>query len=100
MADILICAIGKAGYITPEFVKPGATVIDVGFSIIEDPSHPEGQRVRGDVDFEQVQHVAHKISPVPGGVGPMTVAVLMRNALCNAELAARRCATECKPLKQ
>ena len=71
-ADILVSAIGKAHYITREMVRPGAVVVDVGIN------HING-RLTGDVDFEQVQQVASAITPVPGGVGPMTIATLMEN---------------------
>jgi methylenetetrahydrofolate dehydrogenase (NADP+) / methenyltetrahydrofolate cyclohydrolase len=80
-ADILVAAIGKAFYVTKDMVKPGAAVIDVGTNRIEDPSHPKGARVVGDVDFEQVKEVAGAISPVPGGVGPMTIAMLLTNTV-------------------
>ena len=71
-ADILVSAIGKAHYITREMVRPGAVVVDVGIN------HING-RLTGDVDFEQVQQIASAITPVPGGVGPMTIATLMEN---------------------
>lgn len=80
-ADILIAAIGKAMYVTKDMVKPGAVVIDVGTNRIDDPSHPKGARLVGDVDFEQVKEVAGAISPVPGGVGPMTIAMLLTNTV-------------------
>ena len=74
-ADILIVAVGKAGLITADMVKPGAVVVDVGINRTE-----EGKLV-GDVDFDNVKEVAGWITPVPGGVGPMTVAMLMHNTL-------------------
>jgi methylenetetrahydrofolate dehydrogenase (NADP+)/methenyltetrahydrofolate cyclohydrolase len=80
-ADILIAAIGKAGYVTSDMIKPGAVVIDVGTNSIADPTHPKGRRVVGDVDFENVKEVAGAITPVPGGVGPMTIAMLLTNTL-------------------
>ena len=80
-ADILVSAVGKAGLITADMVKPGAVVIDVGMN-----RNAEG-KLCGDVDFSGVSEVASYITPVPGGVGPMTVAMLMRNAM-NAALAA------------
>ena len=80
-ADILIAAMGKAKFITSSMVKPGAVVIDVGINRIADDSTKRGYRIVGDVDFEGVLPLASKISPVPGGVGPMTVAILMRNTL-------------------
>lgn len=87
-ADILIAAIGRPCYITREMVKPGAIVIDVGINRVEDPAAPKGYKLVGDVDFDAVQHVAAAITPVPGGVGPMTVAMLMVNTVKAARLAA------------
>ena len=81
MADILIAAIGKPEFVTGDMVKQGATVIDVGINRIEDPSKKSGFRLVGDVHFEQVAPKAQFITPVPGGVGPMTVAMLMCNTL-------------------
>jgi methylenetetrahydrofolate dehydrogenase (NADP+)/methenyltetrahydrofolate cyclohydrolase len=80
-ADILIAAIGKARFITADMVKPGAVVIDVGINRIEDPSTKSGFRLVGDVDFEHVSTVSSAITPVPGGVGPMTIAMLLKNTL-------------------
>ncbi|ARM30880.1 bifunctional methylenetetrahydrofolate dehydrogenase/methenyltetrahydrofolate cyclohydrolase FolD [Prosthecochloris sp. HL-130-GSB] len=80
-ADILIAAIGRANYITSDMVKPGAVVIDVGINRIEDPSRKSGYRLAGDVDYEHVAPVASAITPVPGGVGPMTIAMLLKNTL-------------------
>ena len=80
-ADILIAAIGRPHFITAAAVKPGAVVIDVGINRIPDDSKPSGYRLVGDVDFEDVAPQCTKITPVPGGVGPMTVAMLMRNTL-------------------
>ena len=84
-ADILIVAIGKARAITASIVKPGAVVIDVGINRIEDRSTKTGHRLVGDVDFESVKEVAGSMTPVPGGVGPMTIAMLMVNTLKSAE---------------
>lgn len=84
-ADILIAAIGRPRFITAEMVKPGAVVIDVGINRIDDPSSATGQRIVGDVDFESVAPVASAMTPVPGGVGPMTIALLLRNTLSVAE---------------
>lgn len=84
-ADILIAAIGKPGYVTADMVKPGAVVIDVGTTRVPDPSHPSGYRLSGDVDFEHVAPLCSYISPVPGGVGPMTICMLMRNTLAAAK---------------
>jgi 5,10-methylene-tetrahydrofolate dehydrogenase/methenyl tetrahydrofolate cyclohydrolase len=87
-ADILIAAIGKARFITGEMIKPGAAVIDVGINSIPDATKKSGQRLVGDVDFESAREVAGCITPVPGGVGPMTIAMLMRNTLEGAKHAA------------
>jgi len=80
-ADILVAAIGRPRAITADMVQPGAVVIDVGINTIPDPSRRSGQRTVGDVDFEAVSQVAGAISPVPGGVGPMTIAMLLSNAV-------------------
>jgi methylenetetrahydrofolate dehydrogenase (NADP+) / methenyltetrahydrofolate cyclohydrolase len=80
-ADILIAAIGRPHFVTAQMIKPGATVIDVGINRIPDASKPSGYRLVGDVDFEAVQAKAGAITPVPGGVGPLTVAMLMHNTL-------------------
>ena len=84
-ADILIAAMGRSGAITAEHVRPGAVVIDVGISRIEDPTRKSGQRLVGDVDYEQVAPIAAAITPVPGGVGPMTIAMLLVNTVTAAE---------------
>ena len=84
-ADILIVAAGRAGMITADMVKPGAVVIDVGMNRIPDASRPSGSRLVGDVDFEGVRQVASLITPVPGGVGPMTIAMLLRNTVHAAQ---------------
>ncbi len=86
-ADVLIAAIGKAEMVRGDWVKPGAYVIDVGINRIEDPISPKGSRLVGDVAFEEVREVASAITPVPGGVGPMTIAMLLRNTLHARELA-------------
>ncbi|MCP4750374.1 MAG: bifunctional 5,10-methylene-tetrahydrofolate dehydrogenase/5,10-methylene-tetrahydrofolate cyclohydrolase [Proteobacteria bacterium] len=78
-ADILVVAIGRARFVTAEFVKKGGVVIDVGMNRIEDPTHSKGSRLVGDVDFEGIREVA--ATPVPGGVGPMTIAMLMYNTI-------------------
>ena len=80
-ADILIAAIGRARAITADMVKPGAVVIDVGINRIEDPSAASGSRLVGDVDYETVKDVASAITPVPGGVGRTTIAMLLVNTL-------------------
>ena len=77
-ADILIAAIGQPRFITADMVKTGAVVIDVGINRIEENGK---QRLVGDVDFEAVKNIASQITPVPGGVGPMTVAMLMKNVV-------------------
>ena len=86
-ADVLIAAIGRAEMVRGDWVKPGAAVIDVGINRIEDPSTAKGSRLVGDVCFEEVKEVAGWLTPVPGGVGPMTIAMLMRNTLHAARLA-------------
>lgn len=78
-ADILIAAIGKANFVTSSMVKEGAVVIDVGINRIEDSSTSKGYRIVGDVDFISVEKIASYITPVPGGVGPMTIAMLLKN---------------------
>ncbi len=80
-ADILIAAIGRPGFITADMVKPGAVVIDVGNTRIADPAAKSGHRFAGDVDFERVAPLTTAITPVPGGVGPMTIAMLLKNTL-------------------
>jgi len=84
-ADILIAAMGKANFITADMVKEGAVVIDVGTNRIDDPSSPKGSRLVGDVDFDRVKEKASAITPVPGGVGPMTICMLMANTVAAAE---------------
>lgn len=84
-ADVIIAAVGKAEVIKPEDVKDGVVVIDVGINRIEDSNSPKGYRIVGDVDFEGVSQKASAITPVPGGVGPMTIAMLMYNTLLSAE---------------
>jgi len=83
--DILIAAIGRPKIITADMVKPGAVVIDVGINRVEDKNKDRGYRLEGDVDFTQVSQVAGAITPVPGGVGPMTVAMLLSNTLMAAK---------------
>jgi methylenetetrahydrofolate dehydrogenase (NADP+)/methenyltetrahydrofolate cyclohydrolase len=80
-ADVLIAAIGRAEFVTADMVKPGAVVIDVGVNRVADASRKNGYRLVGDVHFASVAPLAGKITPVPGGVGPMTVAMLMKNTL-------------------
>jgi methylenetetrahydrofolate dehydrogenase (NADP+)/methenyltetrahydrofolate cyclohydrolase len=88
-ADIIIAAMGVAKFVTVDIVKPGAAVIDVGVNRISDPAAKGGSRLVGDVDFDAVRQVAGWITPNPGGVGPMTIALLMRNTVRAAENAAR-----------
>ncbi len=80
-ADILIAAIGRPHFVGADMVKPGAVVIDVGINRVEAPERKRGYRLVGDVDFEAVAPLADRITPVPGGVGPMTVAMLMKNTV-------------------
>ena len=82
-ADILVVAIGRPRCVTADWLKPGATVIDVG---INRETGPDGSRLVGDVDFDAAREIAGAITPVPGGVGPMTVAVLLENTLACARL--------------
>jgi methylenetetrahydrofolate dehydrogenase (NADP+)/methenyltetrahydrofolate cyclohydrolase len=84
-ADILIAAMGVAEFVKADMVKPGATVIDVGVNRVSDPGAKSGSRLVGDVDFAGVQPVAGNITPNPGGVGPMTIAMLMQNTVRAAE---------------
>ena len=89
-ADVLIAAMGQAELIRGEWIKPGAVVIDVGVNRVDDPSKQSGYRLVGDVHFESAKEVASMITPVPGGVGPMTIIMLMSNTVRSAELAAAR----------
>jgi methylenetetrahydrofolate dehydrogenase (NADP+)/methenyltetrahydrofolate cyclohydrolase len=84
-ADILITAVGRPNLVTADMVKPGAVVIDVGINRIADPTRKSGTRLVGDVDFEGVREVASLITPVPGGVGPMTIAMLLKNTVQAAQ---------------
>lgn len=84
-ADIIIAALGSPGFVTADMVKPGATVIDVGTTRVPDATRKSGFRLRGDVDFENVAEKCAFITPVPGGVGPMTICSLMRNTLLAAK---------------
>lgn len=85
-ADILIAAIGKTEFVRGDWVKPGAAIIDVGINSKPDPSKEKGYRLVGDVNFDEVKEVAGFITPVPGGVGPMTIAMLMKNTLRAAQI--------------
>lgn len=80
-ADIIVAALGRPGFVTADMVKPGAVVIDVGTTRVADPTKKSGSRLCGDVDFEGVSPIAGAITPVPGGVGPMTNCILMLNTL-------------------
>lgn len=80
-ADIIVVAIGKQGFLTADMVKPGVTIIDVGIHRIEDANSPKGYVIKGDVDYDEVYKLASKITPVPGGVGPMTIVSLLQNTL-------------------
>jgi len=88
-ADILIVAAGRPRMVTADMVKPGAVVIDVGTNRVADPQSKSGTKLTGDVDFDSVREVASKITPVPGGVGPMTIAMLMANTVRAAEMRLR-----------
>ncbi|MDH7509071.1 MAG: bifunctional methylenetetrahydrofolate dehydrogenase/methenyltetrahydrofolate cyclohydrolase FolD [Methanomassiliicoccales archaeon] len=85
MGDILIAAMGVPEFIKADMVKEGAVVIDVGVNRVEDPSSKKGYKLVGDVDFEAVKEKASAITPVPGGVGPMTIVMLMKNTVLSAE---------------
>jgi methylenetetrahydrofolate dehydrogenase (NADP+)/methenyltetrahydrofolate cyclohydrolase len=87
-ADILIAAVGRPEMVKADWVKSGAAVIDVGINRVDDPEAKRGYRLVGDVDFEAVKEVAGYLTPVPGGVGPMTIAMLLRNTLTSAKRAA------------
>lgn len=85
-ADVLIAAVGRPEMVRGDWVKPGAVVIDVGVNRVEDKSKKKGYRLVGDVAFDEVSEIAGAITPVPGGVGPMTIAMLLKNTLRAAEL--------------
>jgi len=89
LADILIVAIGKPEFVTGEMIKPGAVVIDVGVNRVPDPTTKKGYRLVGDVQFTDAKHVAGAITPVPGGVGPMTITMLLYNTVQAARQWAR-----------
>ncbi|NJW55384.1 bifunctional 5,10-methylene-tetrahydrofolate dehydrogenase/5,10-methylene-tetrahydrofolate cyclohydrolase, partial [Salinimicrobium sp. CDJ15-91] len=84
-ADIIIIAVGIPNFLKAEMVKDDAVVIDVGITRVPDDSKPKGYRITGDVDFENVSKKASYITPVPGGVGPMTIAMLLKNTLLARE---------------
>jgi len=87
-ADILVAAVGRAEMVKADWVQPGAVVIDVGINRVDDPEAKRGYRLVGDVAFEEVKEVAGWITPVPGGVGPMTIAMLLQNTVKGAKRAA------------
>ncbi len=87
-ADILVAAVGRPEMVKGEWVKPGAVVIDVGTNRVDDPSRKRGYRLTGDVDFDEVKEHAGWITPSPGGVGPMTIAMLLNNTVTSAKRAA------------
>ncbi|RPA78597.1 FTHFS-domain-containing protein [Ascobolus immersus RN42] len=98
-ADVVVAAIGKAQFVKGEWLKEGAVVIDVGTNYIPDSTKKSGQRLVGDVDYESAAQVASKITPVPGGVGPMTVAMLLQNVVASAKRHAEvQSARSIKPL--
>ena len=84
-ADIVIAAIGRPHFLGAEHIREGAVVIDVGINRVDDPAHPKGYRLVGDVDYDAVASKCAAITPVPGGVGPMTIAMLMANCVTAAE---------------
>jgi len=86
-ADVLIAAVGRAEMVRADWVKPGAVVIDVGTNRVDDPGSEKGYRLAGDVAFDEVKEVAGMISPYPGGVGPMTITMLLANTVRSAKLA-------------
>jgi methylenetetrahydrofolate dehydrogenase (NADP+)/methenyltetrahydrofolate cyclohydrolase len=88
-ADIIIAAMGVAEFLKADMVKPGAVVMDVGVNRIADPAAKNGSRLVGDVDFKAIQPIAGKITPNPGGVGPMTIAMLLSNTVRAAEMATK-----------
>ncbi|MDA0608663.1 MAG: bifunctional methylenetetrahydrofolate dehydrogenase/methenyltetrahydrofolate cyclohydrolase FolD [Bacteroidetes bacterium] len=84
-ADIVVSALGKPNFVTADMIKPGAVVVDVGITRVSDAAAPKGYRIVGDVDFDQVAPKTSFITPVPGGVGPMTIAMLLKNTLLARE---------------
>lgn len=84
-ADILIAAVGQAEMVRGDWIKPGAAIVDVGINPVDDPTRKQGYRLVGDVAFDEAKEVAAAITPVPGGVGPMTIAMLLRNTLDSAK---------------
>lgn len=86
-ADVLVAAVGRPEMVRGDWIKPGAVVIDVGINRVEDASRPRGYRLTGDVHFDEAMQAASHVTPVPGGVGPMTIAMLMKNTFHAAEIA-------------
>ncbi len=84
-ADIVVAAVGRAQMVKGDWLKPGAVVIDVGINAVDDASKKAGYRLVGDVDFESAKEIASQITPVPGGVGPMTIAMLLKNTIAGFE---------------
>ncbi len=89
-ADIVVAAVGRAQMVKGEWLKPGAVVIDVGINAVDDASKKAGYRLVGDVDYESAKEVASQITPVPGGVGPMTIAMLLKNTVAGFERSLQR----------
>lgn len=89
-ADILVAAVGRPEMVRGDWIKPGAVVIDVGTNAVDDPTAKRGYRWVGDVCFDEAKEVAGWITPVPGGVGPMTIAMLLRNTVRSAQYAAKK----------
>ena len=89
-ADIVVAAVGNAEMVTSDWIKPGAIVIDVGINAKDDATQKRGYRLVGDVDFDSAKTKAAMITPVPGGVGPMTIAMLMRNVVNAARRSAEK----------
>ncbi|MEO8403781.1 MAG: bifunctional 5,10-methylenetetrahydrofolate dehydrogenase/5,10-methenyltetrahydrofolate cyclohydrolase, partial [Chitinophagaceae bacterium] len=85
-ADIVVAALGRPGFVTGDMIKEGAIIIDVGITRVEDASKKSGFRLRGDVDYDSVAPKSSWITPVPGGVGPMTIAALMKNTFRSCEM--------------
>jgi methylenetetrahydrofolate dehydrogenase (NADP+)/methenyltetrahydrofolate cyclohydrolase len=84
-ADIIVAALGIAEFLTADYVSPGAVIIDVGITRVEDKTKKRGYRLAGDVNYEEVAPLSSFITPVPGGVGPMTIAMLLKNTLLACE---------------
>ncbi|KAF9614803.1 hypothetical protein IFM89_020726 [Coptis chinensis] len=86
-ADIIIAAVGQPNMVKGSWIKPGAVIIDVGINLVDDPESPRGYRLVGDVCYEEACKAASAITPVPGGVGPMTIAMLLSNTLSSSKRA-------------